>query len=51
VVAVLSVYSGDVRRSILWLACASFASALAWALAGLQARRKALTQAFGSSHS
>lgn len=51
VVALLSVYSGDVRRSILWLACASFASALAWALAGLQARRKALTQAFRSSHS
>lgn len=51
VVAVLSVYSGDLRHAIQWLAFASFASALAWALAGLQARRKALTQILGSSHS
>ncbi len=51
VVAVLSAYSGDLRHSIQWLAIASFASALVWALAGLQARRKAHAQAFGSSHS
>ena len=37
VVAVLSAYSGDLRHSIQWLAIASFASALVWALAGLQA--------------
>ncbi len=51
VVAVLSAYSGDLRHAIQWLAFASFASALVWALAGLHARRKALPQSFGSSHS
>jgi len=51
VVALLGAYSGDLRHSIQWLAFASFASALVWALAGVQARRKALAQAFGSSHS
>ncbi len=51
VVAVLSTWAGDLRHSILWLAFASFASALVWALAGLQARHKAATRAFGSSHS
>ncbi|WLH66066.1 MFS transporter [Pseudomonas sp. FP2309] len=51
VVAVLSAYSGDLRHSIQWLAIVSFASALVWALAGLQAWRKAHAPAFGSSHS
>ena len=51
VVAVLGAYSGDLRHAIQWLALASFAWALVWALAGLQARRKALAQSFGSSHS
>ena len=51
VVAVLSAYSGDLRHSIAWLAFASFASALVWALAGLQARRRAVGSALGSSHS
>jgi MFS family permease len=40
VVALLSVYAGDLRTSIQWLALASFASAAIWALAGLHARRK-----------
>lgn len=43
VVALLSAYSGDLRHSIQWLAYASVASALVWALAGLQARCKAPT--------
>ena len=51
VVALLGAYSGDLRHSLQWLAFARFASALVWALAGVQARRKALAQAFGSSHS
>ncbi|RMT83186.1 MFS transporter [Pseudomonas viridiflava] len=51
VVALLGAYSGDLRLSIQWLALASVASALVWALAGLQARRKALTRTLGSSHS
>ncbi len=51
VVALLNVYSGDLRLSIQWLALASAVSALVWALAGLQARRKAAHRAFGSSHS
>ncbi|MCF5707102.1 MFS transporter [Pseudomonas syringae] len=51
VVALLGAYSGDLRLSIQWLAFASVASALVWALAGLQARRKAFTRTLGSSHS
>ena len=51
VVALLSVYAGDLRTSIQWLALASFASAAIWALAGLHARRKGAPGAFRSSHS
>ncbi|EFQ64020.1 major facilitator superfamily MFS_1 [Pseudomonas fluorescens WH6] len=50
VVALLSARSGDLRLSIQWLAFASVISALVWALAGLQARRKAVTRTLGSSH-
>ncbi|KMT52378.1 MFS transporter [Pseudomonas fildesensis] len=51
VVALISAFAGDLRHSIQWLAVASFASALVWALAGVQARRKAIVAAVGSSHS
>ncbi|VVN61666.1 hypothetical protein PS687_04142 [Pseudomonas fluorescens] len=51
VVALLSVYSGDLRASIQWLALASFASASVWALAGLYVRRRAAPGAIGPSHS
>ncbi|PIB60746.1 MFS transporter [Pseudomonas sp. 2822-17] len=51
VVALLSIYSGDLRASIQWLALASFAAASVWALAGLYARRKAVPGAIGPSHS
>ncbi|KRP66999.1 MFS transporter [Pseudomonas orientalis] len=51
VVALLSAGSGDLRLSIQWLAFASVVSALAWVLAGLQARRKAATRTLGSTHS
>ncbi|MBC3301968.1 MFS transporter [Pseudomonas sp. SWRI18] len=51
VVALFTVYSGDLRVSIQWLAFASVVSALAWVLAGLQARRKAVNRTLGSTHS
>ena len=51
VVALISAFAGDLRHSIQWLAVASFASALFWALAGVQARRKAIVTVGGSSHS
>lgn len=51
VVALISAFAGDLRHSIQWLAVASFASALVWALAGVQARRKAIVTVVGSSHS
>jgi MFS family permease len=51
VVALISVFAGDLRHSIQWLAFASFASALVWALASMQSRRKAVTRTFKSSHS
>lgn len=51
VVALISAFAGDLRHSIQWLAIASFASALVWALAGVQARRKAMVTVVGSSHS
>ena len=50
VVALISAFAGDLRHSIQWLAIASFASALVWALAGVQARRKAVVTVVGSSH-
>ena len=51
VVAAFSAYTGGLRQSIQWLAVVSFVSALIWALAGLQARRKAIHGALASSHS
>ncbi|MBD8194592.1 MFS transporter [Pseudomonas fluorescens] len=51
VVALLSVYAGDLRASIQWLALASFAAASVWALGGFYARRKAVPGAIGPSHS
>ncbi|WET12750.1 MFS transporter [Pseudomonas sp. D3] len=51
VVALISAFAGDLRHSIQWLAVASFASALFWALAGAQARRKTIVTVGGSSHS
>ncbi len=43
VVALVIVFAGELRHAIQWLAFASFAAALLWAIAGLYSRRKAVT--------
>ncbi|MDE1165859.1 MAG: MFS transporter [Pseudomonas sp.] len=42
VVALIGAFAGDLRHSIQWLAVASFAAAVVWALVGVRARRKAI---------